>query len=516
MSTVPFLSEPLAGQEPLGETRRGREFPDRSAVIVYGPLNYLVLGTVVAAARSFADEVFVAVDKEDARVNSLARSLGARVIPAGDDHGFDIIFASYGPVVALHGDGSHDPCLIPDLLHGIREGHDASIVETPSTGGLDESALLLNNKRHVPVSSGFVALSRPAARRMRFRKGESPGMQMAGFAKTSRLKARYVGDSKRDHTLFGAYRIGVVVPAYNEELLLGETVRGIPDYVSKIYVIDDCSTDGTPRIISGLKDPRVVPLRHDVNGGVGASILDGYRMALWDGMDLVAVMAGDNQMDPAELPKLLMPVIEGKADYAKGNRLLNRGMRKGMSPWRQLGNDMLTILNKIASGYWQVSDPQNGYTVISRRALELLDLGSVYTYYGYCNDLLVKLNTFGLRTVDVPIPARYGNEKSKIRYGRFVRRVSPMLFRSFLRRLKVKYTVLDFHPLVLFYYASMALVPAGLLAGLLAVALLPFAANVAVPLGLLAAIVEFAGMQSLFTAMAMDHDVDRRSRTDSR
>ena len=203
-------------------------------------------------------------------------------------------------------------------------------------------------------------------------------------------------------------------------------------------------------------------MRHEVNGGVGASILDGYRLALRDGMDLVAVMAGDNQMDPAQLPKLLLPVIEGRTDYAKGNRLLNRDMRKGMSPWRQLGNGMLTMLNKIASGYWQVSDPQNGYTVISRRALELLDLGSIYTYYGYCNDLLVKLNTFGLRTLDVPIPARYGNEKSKIRYSRFIRRVSPMLFRSFLRRLKVKYTVLDFHPLVLFYYSSMVLVPAGL------------------------------------------------------
>jgi glycosyltransferase involved in cell wall biosynthesis len=483
---------------------------------VYGRLNYLVLGTVVAVARGFADDVFVAVEQEDTRVNSLARSLGARVISAGGDHSLDVIFASYGTVVAMRGDGSHDPCLIPDLLYGIREGHDASIVEAPVTGGLDERALLLNNKQHAPVSSGFVALSWRAARGMRLRKGESLGSQMADFAKAAGFKARFIGDSGRDNLLFKAYRIGVVVPAYNEELLLGQTVNGIPDYVSKIYVIDDCSTDGTSEVIKGLKDPRVIPIRHEVNGGVGASILDGYRMALRDGMDLVAVMAGDNQMDPARLPKLLMPVIEGKADYAKGNRLLNRSMRKGMSPWRQLGNTMLTMLNKIASGYWQVSDPQNGYTVISRRALELLDLGSVYTYYGYCNDLLVKLNTFGLRTVDVPIPARYGNEKSKIRYGRFIRRVSPMLFRSFLRRLRVKYTVLDFHPLVLFYYGSMVLVPAGLLAGLVAVALLPFAAGVAVPLGLLAAIIEFAGLQFLFTAMIFDHEADRINRAGRR
>jgi hypothetical protein len=223
-------------------------------------------------------------------------------------------------------------------------------------------------------------------------------------------------------------------------------------------------------------------------------------------------MAGDNQMDPAQLPKLLTPVIEGRADYAKGNRLLNRSMKKGMSHWRQLGNGMLTMINKIASGYWHVSDPQNGYTVISRQALEMLDLETIYTYYGYCNDMLVKLNAFGLRTMDVPMPARYGNEKSKIRYGRFIRRVSPMLFRSFLWRLNTKYMVLDFHPLVLFYAAGMFLVPAGLLLGLMAMGLLPFVAMASMELGLLAAIVEFAGLQFLFSAMAFDAEADRANR----
>ena len=512
MSTVLPPGEPLTGQEPLGETLPGREFPDRSAVLIYGRLNYLVLGTVIAVARGFADHVFVIAGPEDSRVAGLARSLGARVIVPGGDRDLEAVFASHGPVVAMRGDGSHDPCLIPELLFGIREGHDAAMAAAPAAPGPDESALLLNHKRPAPQESGFVALSGPAARRLRFRKGEGLGEQMAGFAKSEGLKARTVGAGSPDHALFRAYRIGVVVPAYNEEQLLGPTVRGIPDYVSRIYVIDDCSTDGTPAVIAGLRDPRVVALRHEANGGVGASILDGYRLALRDGMDLVAVMAGDDQMDPAELPKLLMPVIEGRADYAKGNRLLNRNLRKGMSPWRQLGNGMLSVLNKIASGYWQVSDPQNGYTVISRRALELLDLGSIYTYYGYCNDLLVKLNTFGLRALDVPIPARYGSEKSKIRYGRFIRRVSPMLFRSFLQRLWIKYTVLDFHPLVLFYFSSMLLVPAGLLAGALAIGLLPFAAGVAVPLGLLAALGELAGLQFLFTAMTFDREADRQSR----
>jgi glycosyltransferase involved in cell wall biosynthesis len=516
VSTVFPTGEPLTGQEPLGETRPGREFPDRSAVIIYGRLDYLVLGTLITVAEGFADKVFVAPEQEDSRVFALARSLGARVIPPGSDRDVDLVFSGYGVVVAMRGDGSHDPYLIPELLYGIREGNDAAVVRASSACGQDECVRLLNHKPAAPGATGFVALSWQAARGLRFRPGESPGVLMARLANAPGLKVRHIGGADKDNPLFRAYRIGVVVPAYNEELLLGDTVRSMPDYVSRIYVIDDCSTDGTPAVIASFKDPRVVALRHEVNGGVGASILDGYRLALRDGMDLVAVMAGDNQMDPAELPKLLLPVIEGRTDYAKGNRLLNRDMRKGMSPWRQLGNGMLSMLNKIASGYWQVSDPQNGYTVITRRALELLDLGSIYTYYGYCNDLLVKLNTFGLRTLDVPIPARYGNEKSKIRYGRFIRRVSPMLFRSFLRRLKVKYTMLDFHPLVLFYYSSMVLVPVGLLMGLLAGALLPFAAGVAVPLGLLATIVALVGVQFLFTAMTFDHEADRQSRSDRR
>jgi glycosyltransferase involved in cell wall biosynthesis len=496
-------------------TAAGTASRAKSAVVIYGRLDYLVLGTLVTVARGFSNDVFVSVEQEDSRVSSLVSSLGARVIGPGRDRTLEVIMASYGAVVAMRGDGTDDPYLIPDLLYHIREGHDAAIVASGTSYNHDESVLLLNHRLPPQATPGFVALSRHAASRMKLKKGTSPGKQMADYVKSAGLQAVIVSPGG-DSQVFDAYRIGVVVPAYNEELLLGETVRGMPDYVTKIYVIDDCSTDRTPEVIKGLDDPRVVSLRHVVNTGVGGSIVDGYKMALKDGMDLVAVMAGDNQMDPAELPKLLTPVIDGRADYAKGNRLLNRQMRKGMSNWRQLGNNMLTMLNKIGSGYWQISDPQNGYTVISRRALEMLDLDAVYTYYGYCNDLLVKLNTFGLRTLDVPIPARYGNEKSKIRYGRFITRVAPMLFWSFLRRLRVKYTVLDFHPLVLFYATGMVLVPAGLFLGLLSIVLLPFAAGTFVLLGLFATIVTLAGVQSLFTAMAMDWQADCLNRAGER
>lgn len=479
------------GQEPLGDTSPGREFPDRSAVVVYGRMNYFMLGTVIAIARSSADEVLVLMEQEDPRVADLARSMGARVIAPGSDRSLGLIFAGRGPVVAIRGDGTHDPCLIPELLGGIRDGYDASIATAPAGPGHGDGA-------------GFVALSSRAARGMRLRKGESLGQQMARLATTSGFRVQYVGDGRGESPLFRACRIGVVVPAYNEELLLGETVGGIPDYVSKIYVIDDCSTDGTPSVIAGLKDPRVVSLRHEVNRGVGASIVDGYKMALADGMDVVAVMAGDNQMDPAELSRLLLPVLEGKADYAKGNRLVSKAFRKGMSPWRSLGNFLLTMITKIGSGYWDIMDPQNGYTAVSRQALLALDLDSVYTYYGYCNDLLIKMNARGMRVTDVPIPARYGRERSKIRYGPFILKVAPMIFRGFLWRLKAKYVVPDFHPLVLFYATGMITAPAGVILGLLAVAATVLNPAAGAAYLLLAAFVLAAGLQSLFLGMLLD------------
>jgi glycosyltransferase involved in cell wall biosynthesis len=233
--------------------------------------------------------------------------------------------------------------------------------------------------------------------------------------------------------------IGVVVPAYNEELLIGRVLENMPGYVDKIYVVDDCSTDKTIDVVRSKRDFRVAIQRHKKNQGVGAAIVTGYRRALQDRLDIVAIMAGDNQMDPIELPKLLDPIVEGKADYSKGDRLSLRGLSEGMSRWRKFGNILLTQLTRISSGYWTVRDPQNGYTAISREALNMLDLEKIYRGYGYCNELLTKLNVLGFRVLDVQIPARYGEEKSKIRYGSYMIKVSFLLFRNFLWRIMHQY-----------------------------------------------------------------------------
>lgn len=338
----------------------------------------------------------------------------------------------------------------------------------------------------------------------------SPIRQILSQAEKNRLKIKYLNSEKEyDLKQFKGYNIGVVVPAYNEEKLIEETINGIPKYVKKIYIIDDSSTDSTPEILKRMADSRILSVRHEKNQGVGAAIITGYKWSLEDDIDIVAVMAGDNQMDPEQLPSLLMPVIEGRADYTKGNRLISKDFRQGMSKWRSIGNAILTMITKIGSGYWHIMDPQNGYTAISRQTLEIIDLDSIYPYYGYCNDILMKLNTFGRRVEDVAMPARYGREKSKIKYSKFIVKVAPMIFRGFLWRLKTKYIVQDFHPLVLFYTASMALLPAGVIFSMWILIQKLYHNPVSQNFPLLAVFMTLMGLQFLLFAMLFDMQADK-------
>lgn len=309
-------------------------------------------------------------------------------------------------------------------------------------------------------------------------------------------------------------KIGVVIPAYNEESLILDTLRSIPRYVDSVYVVDDCSTDGMPLIIQEFakSDPRVVYIRHDTNRGVGGAIVSGYKRALKDKMDITAVMAGDNQMDPAYLPDFLDPIVEGKADYTKGNRLLNREYRTGMSRWRTTGNMILTLLTKIASGYWQAVDPQNGYTAISSRVLKTIDLDSIYPYYGYCNDMLIKLNVYGFQVVNVSHPARYGKEKSKIKYSRYILKVSLLLLSGFIWRSKTKYIVLGFHPLIFFYFFGTMLSILGFMGSIYASYFKLFQGGALFERGILSLITLMMGLNFIFFAMLFDMQQEDRAR----
>jgi glycosyltransferase involved in cell wall biosynthesis len=236
--------------------------------------------------------------------------------------------------------------------------------------------------------------------------------------------------------MYHSYKLAIVVPAYNEEALIAETLMNMPPEADRIYVVDDASTDATRQIVKTFVNGKIQLLGNGHNQGVGAAIISGYKKAIEEGMDIMVVMAGDNQMDAKYLPKLLEPIVGGKADYTKGNRLSLNGHATSMPNWRFFGNWVLTLLTKIASGYWGIRDPQNGYTAISREALKRIELDKVYPRYGYCNDLLVKLNVAGCRVCDVPIPARYGRERSKIRYSKYITTVAPLLLRGFLWRLR--------------------------------------------------------------------------------
>jgi len=240
--------------------------------------------------------------------------------------------------------------------------------------------------------------------------------------------------------MYRGYKIGVAVPAYNEERLIGETLKGIPSFVDRIYVVDDASTDNTPKIVEDFmkKDSRIVLIRHSENKGVGGAIVSAWKKGI-DKVDILAVMAGDNQMDPENLPALLDPIVEGKVDLAKGNRFL-KDYDLRMSYWRRFGTFLLTVLTKIASGYWHISDPQNGYVAIATSALKKIDLDKLYKGYAFENDLLIKASIAGLRVVNVPVRIRYKiGEKSKIKYSKFIICTSWFLLKSFLWRIWMEY-----------------------------------------------------------------------------
>ena len=252
--------------------------------------------------------------------------------------------------------------------------------------------------------------------------------------------------------MFKGRRIAVVVPDFNEAEKIGRTVRSVPGFVDHVFVVDDASSDGTARLARRSQRRGLAVLQHERNCGVGAAIATGYAAAMEAGADVTAVMAGDSQMDPADLVSLISPVVFDTADYAKGNRFAWPGVYGVMPLSRLVGNVALSFLTRLASGYPKIFDSQCGYTAANRRALGLILSGEVFPRYGYPNDLLARLGAFGARVVDVPVRPVYGpNWRSGIRVAAVVVPLMRLVLRGMLSRVvrSIQRRVLGARPLSL-------------------------------------------------------------------
>ncbi|MCW2959678.1 MAG: putative glycosyl transferase [Thermoleophilia bacterium] len=264
--------------------------------------------------------------------------------------------------------------------------------------------------------------------------------------------------------MFEGSSIAVVVPCFKEATQIRVVIETMPAFVDRIIVVDDRSPDGTADVVRDCMrtHPNVELLIHEENRGVGAAIATGYKRALDLGMDVTAVMAGDAQMPPNELADILRPVTSGQADYSKANRLVTADAWTTIPRKRFLGNSMLSLLTKVASGYYQVADSQTGYTAITADMLRRLDLDDMYPRYGYPNDMLVRLNVLRARVVDVAsVPVYDVGEVSGLKIRRVLFTMSWLLLKRFIWRLWKLYVVRDFHPLILFYALGLVMFVTG-------------------------------------------------------
>lgn len=260
--------------------------------------------------------------------------------------------------------------------------------------------------------------------------------------------------------------IGLVIPAYNESKLIVPTLEHVPDLIDHIFVVDDASTDGMADVVRTLaeQDTRITLIVHETNQGPGAGIITGYRRASDAGCDVTVVVGGDYQMPLECVTDFLDPVISGEVDYTKGNRFVTgKGAFDRMPKTRLVGNMIISALTKIASGYYKIVDVVDGYTAISKRAIDAIQWDEAWKGYGYPMDFLIQLNMRGFKVRDVPRDAVYleGERQSQIKGVRYALRVSPMLLRGFLWRITNRYLFRSFHPLFFFYVGGLLLTPIG-------------------------------------------------------
>jgi glycosyltransferase involved in cell wall biosynthesis len=304
--------------------------------------------------------------------------------------------------------------------------------------------------------------------------------------------------------VFNGARIAAVVPAYREEAMISTVIDTMPDFVDFIVIVDDCSPDGTSEVVRRSTDPRVTLIRHEENQGVGGAIITAHKAAMALGSDVNVVMAGDAQMDPAYLPALLERVTRDGYGFAKANRFFAPESFEGMPRHRVFGNIVLSFMTKLASGYWNLFDPQNGYTAIRTEVLRRVPLDRVSRRYSFENDLLIHLNILQVGAVDVPIPAVYADEVSSIRLSKVVPELLNLFVRGFWRRIWYRYVLWSFSPIALLLVLGLILFGIGTVVALwvcfqIASSVIATAATV-----MLAALPLMIGTQMLISALQLD------------
>jgi glycosyltransferase involved in cell wall biosynthesis len=267
---------------------------------------------------------------------------------------------------------------------------------------------------------------------------------------------------------FSAYGIVIVIPAYRVEREIESVLRGLPDFIKHIIVVDDASPDSTPDLVVGAAkaDGRITLIRHAQNQGVGGAMVSGFRKALELEAQIVVKLDGDGQMDPAYIPALVTPLIEGQADYVKGNRFRDFGALRQMPFIRRMGNLGLSFLTKAATGYWNIFDPANGYFAVRAEILAQLPLERIDQRYFFETSMLSHLYLLDAFVLDVPIPARYRGESSNMSIRRVLFEFPLKLARTLLRRLLLKYFIFDFSMTSVYLLVGVPLFFFGLIFGI--------------------------------------------------
>lgn len=314
--------------------------------------------------------------------------------------------------------------------------------------------------------------------------------------------------------MYKKLKIGVAVPAYNEEKLIEKTLATMPSFIDHIVVINDCSKDNTLKIIERIqkKDKRIFIIDNKENRGIGYSLTHGLKRAASLGCDRVAVMAGDAQMDPALLAPMLNNMEKRDLDFIKGNRFMHFDALKSMPRYRRFGNIIVTILTKFATGYYSIFDTQNGYVVYTKDVIDRMPWHLIGERYEFENTILIGLSIIDAKIGDFPMPAIYGEETSTIKLFSTTIRVLKSLFKGFGQRIYYKYILYGFHPIALFLCTGLLLLLCGIFGSLwLAVDrifndITPTSGTV-----MLVILPIILGVQLLLTALVMDVIEEKRS-----